>query len=377
MLLTTLYKNRKLFWSLLAPCHLALLAMLYLKFGLTVVGESDKYLSEAGALANGEFKKATEYQLFYSAYILYLAVFVKLKLPVLCIFICTWCLSAFASYRFYQLITQLINEATAKLWIVFMALSPLLQYWQLTLFSEVFFIAISLLLMYGLLAAGVKYRLAKVILPGLILLFARPAGVFSIVCLLALYAYVNKLICKKNTIRLGVLLILGLFVIVIFSVKLHYSGIATQIAAGAVYYGFPKWASPTLPPGDYTLADCYRFMIAQHGLGELLKLNVHKFFSFFKLTRIYYTGAHNFINSLHYVFYILAFFGVYVSYKKETKFNPMFVCLCTIIFLNAIIVSLFFNEWSERYTLVIFPFLFLLSAYSLTELKPNLQKRAV
>ncbi len=377
MLLTTLYKNQKLFWSTLMVCHIALLAILYLKFGFTIVGESDKYLSEAGAMTDGEFKKATEYQLFYSAYIVYLAVFVKLKLPVLFIFISTWCLSAFASYRFYQLLLELINEPTAKLWITFTALSPLLQYWQLTLFSEVFFIAINFLFMYTLLSANLKFRLVKVILLGLILLFTRPVGIFSIVCFLALYAYVNKLICKKNTIRLGTLLILGLFLLVIFTVKLHYGGIASQIAAGAVYYGFPTWNSPALPPGDYTLADCYHFIIDQHGVGELLTLNAHKFFSFFKLTRIYYTGAHNFINALHYVFYILAFFGVYISTKKDTKFNPLFVCLCTIILLNAIIVALFFNEWSERYTLVIFPFLFLLSAYGISQLNSNLQKRAV
>lgn len=372
MLLTTLYKKQKLFWSTLVICHLALLAFLYVKFGLAVVGESDKYLSEAEAFANGEIKKATDYQLFYSAYILYLAVFVKLKLPTLCIFICTWCLSVFATYKFYRLISELVNETTAKLWIVCMTLSPLLLYWQLTLFSEVFFIGISLLFMYVLLTGNLNYRLVKAILLALILLFTRPTGIFSIVCLLALYAYVNKLICKKNTIRLSVLLLIGLFFIVIFAVKLHYNGIASQVATGAVYYGFPKWNSPTLPPGEYTLADCYRFIIERHGLGELLKLNTHKFLSFFKLTRVYYTGSHNFINSLHYMFYILAFFGVYISYKKDTIFNPLFVCACTIIFLNALIVGLFFNEWSERYTIVVFPFLFILAAYGTTQL---IQKR--
>lgn len=377
MLLTTLHKNRKLFWGCLLICHLGLLAFLYTKFGLSVVNESDKYLSEAEVFANGEFQKATDYQLFYAAYIIYLSVFVKLKLPVVCIFIANWCLGVFAAYRFHQLLAELVNEPTAKLWIACMALSPLLQYWQLTLFSELFFIAISLLFMYVLLSGTVNYRLPKAIGLGIILLFTRPAGIFSIVCLLLLYAYINKLFCKKNTIRLGTLLILGLFFIVIFAVKLHYSGIASQIAAGAVYYGFPKWDSPSLPPGDHTLWDCYRFIIDHHSAGELLKLNCHKFLSFFKLTRIYYTSLHNFINALHYAFYILAFFGLYISYKKETKFNPVFMCLCAIIVLNALMVGLFFNEWSERYTIVVFPFLFVLSAYGISELTQNRQKKHV
>lgn len=375
MLLTTLYKNRKLFWGTLLICHLGLLVFLYVKFGLSVVNESDKYLSEAEAFANGEFKKATDYQLFYSAYIIYLSVFVKLKLPTVCIFIGNWCLAVFATYRFHQLLIELINEPTAKLWISCMALSPLLQYWQLTLFSELFFIAISLLFIYVLLSKTIKHRHLKAIGLGIVLLFTRPAGIFSILCLLALYAYVNKLICKKNTIRLATLLILGSFLIVVFGVKLHYSGIASQIAAGGVYYGFPKWDSPALLPGDYTLYDCYAFIIRHHGAGELVKLNLHKFFSFFKLTRSYYTGTHNFINALHYVFYFLAFFGVYISHKKESRFHPFFVCLCVIVFLNAFIVSLFFNEWSERYTIVVFPFLFIPATYGITELTLNRQKK--
>ncbi len=369
MLLTTLYKNPKLFWSALAICHLSLLVFLYLKFGLTIVNESDKYLSEAGDIANGDFKKALNYQVFYSAYILYLSVFVKLKLPTVLIFICTYVLSVFATYKFYKLITEFINEATARLWIIFIALSPMIQYWQLTLFSEIFFISISLLFFYVLLFKDLKYRLAKTLMLAVILLFTRPAGIFTMVCGVLTYCYVNRLFCKKNTIRVGVLLIVSIFITVIFFVKLHYKGIASQIAAGAVYYGFPKWDSPALPSGDYTLSDCYHFIITNHDVGELLKLNCHKFLSFFKLTRGHYTLTHNILNAVHYAFYIFSVIGLYMSHKKETKFHPFFVCLSVIILLNAIMISLFFNEWSERYTVVVFPFILLLAAYGIIELK--------
>jgi len=137
------------------------------QFGFNTVNEGDKYLSRATYLAHGDFINSTQYQTFYISYVTYLAFFVFIKAPTLLIFMSTYLLSLFAYYKFHKLISSYINYETSYLWLVMMCVSPLIQFWQFNLFSETFFIAVSLLFAYVSLYDYIKYRALKISLLGL------------------------------------------------------------------------------------------------------------------------------------------------------------------------------------------------------------------
>ncbi len=353
---------------MLVSLHGLLLVGLYQKFGLNILQEGDKYLTEAQQFLNGNFHQAFEYQTFYSSYILYLALFKCLSLPYIFIFISTYLLSLVAYYFFYQLIKELMGNPQSKLWLGFMLLSPLVQYWQFSLFSETFYIALSLMYCYVLFYNQIKNRLMKVVILSIILIFSRPSGVFTVGILLGIYFYINRYLSKKVLLSLGFIAIISLLIGVVYLMPLHYNGFAKDIAMGAIYCGFPTLLNPVLPTGNYTLWQCYEFTSHNHGVGVLFELFFKKFNSFFITTRPYYTSFHNLINAIHYVFYPLSIYGIYSMMKQKSIGYYVCIGFSVVIFLSALMVGLIFNEWSERHTVLAFPFIFLLASQGIVTL---------
>ncbi len=367
--------SSRLFWITLLLCHLALLCFLYFKFGFNVLQEGDKYLSDANNLTRGNYSRAFEYQRFSSFYIIYLSLFLFLKLPVLTIFLSTYLLSLTAYILFYKLLKELTSQAVAKVWLSLMMLSPMLQYWQFNLFSETFFIAVSLLFIYIVLKRNVKKRIFKTLPLALALIFSRPGGILIVLSLFALYAFRYQLLSKKVILSATVLSGLLLLYMVIFKMPVHYEGVCKEVAGGAVYAGFPTLQISDLPEGNYTLWNCYQNIIAQNGYSALGTLFAKKGLSFFVITRPYYTLFHNFINGFHYLFYIFSIAGIFLILKSKNRERPFFLILLSIVFLNALMVAFTFNEWSERYTVQVFPYIFILAAFTINILLQKLKNR--
>ena len=363
------------FWIALAIIHICVLMALYLKFGFNTVNEGDKYLSRATYLAHGDFINSTQYQTFYISYVIYLAIFVFLKVPTLFIFISTYALSLFAYSKFHNLIASYINYETSRLWLVLMCASPLIQYWQFNLFSETFFIAVSLLFTYASLFDYIKYRTLKISLLALVVIFARPSGIFTVICVLLFKLYQDKRFTKKQILILGSSIFVFLFLGILFFLQLPYHDFAQYISNGSIYYGFPSWSSPELPPGNYTLFNCYQFIIEHKDFNTLISLFIQKLNSFFLTTRPYYSNFHNAINLSHYLLYPFALLGVYISYKKYKPIYSFLITFSAIIALNALMVALIFNEWSERHTLHVFPYFMLLGSYSLVYMRKKFVKK--
>lgn len=355
------------FWSILIIGHVALLFFLIQNFGLSTANEGDKYLSRAEDFANGHFAASTQYQTFYTAYVIYLSIYKFLKLPTIFIFIGNYLLSLFAYWKFHQLLKSLFDAGMAKIWLLLIALSPLIQYWQLNLFSETFFMAVSLLFIHYCLFPDIRHRLLKAGLLAIIVVFSRPSGLFTVICIGLFTLYKSGLISKKNSVAFGVSLLILLFVFILFIFKLPYHDFAQYISNGSIYYGFPSWHKPELPPGDYTLFNCYEFLYHTKGLKTILILFIKKLDSFFVLSRPYYSNFHNWINQAHYVFYGLVFLGIFISNKQKNSTNFL-KNLLVIILLNCLMIGLIFNEWSERHTLQVFPYILAISAYAISTL---------
>jgi len=235
------YLSQNLFWAGLIICHFIVLAFLYFKFGFNTVNEGDKYLTRAAYLAQGDFINSTQYQTFYVSYVVYLAFFVFIKAPTLLIFISTYSLSLLAYYKFHKLTSSYINYETGRLWLVFMCVSPLIQYWQFNLFSETFFIAVSLLFAYVSLYDYIKYRAVKISILALIVIFSRPSGIFTVICVLLFKLYQDKRFTKKQILILGSSTLLILFLGILFFFQLPYHDFSKYISNGSIYYGFPSW----------------------------------------------------------------------------------------------------------------------------------------
>jgi hypothetical protein len=365
MTVPNLFSSQKTFWIVLAITHLTILAVLYCNFGFNILNEGDKYLTRARFFAEGDFVNSTQYQTFYIAYVVYLSAFIFLKVPVYFIFLGTYLLSLFAYFKFHQLISVFINKETARLWLLFICLSPLVQYWQFNLFSETFFIAVSLLFTYVCLFSVIKFRVFKICTMALITIFSRPSGIFTVICVLLFMLYKNNLLSRKTVLISGSLILLCLFTGILFFFQLPYHDFSKYISNGSIYYGFPSWSSPVLPDGNYTLFNCYQFIYEQKGLKTLLFLFIEKLNSFFLTTRAYYSNFHNFINKSHHVLYFFALLSLIISYKKEKKVLSFLVTFLIITLLNALMITLIFNEWSERHTVHVFPYIMLLASYFL------------
>jgi hypothetical protein len=332
------------------------------------LNEGDKYLTAAEELSKGNLQKAFGYKFLYSSYIVYLSVFKLFKLPIIAVFISNYILSLMAYCLFYQFICEKTGNQQSKIWLSLMLLSPLIQFWQFNLFSETFFIAINLMFVYVLFYSKVNHRFIKLMLLSVIILLSRPSGIFSVFTFLALYCLLNNLITKQTVLILTLVISALLFISITFFVPLHYRGYCKDITMGSVYCGFPTYAQPILPKADYTLWQCYQYLYEQHGFRSIVLLFIKKIDSFFVLSRPYYTSTHNLVNLLHYVFYALGLYGLWTSLKHKNFETKLHLTILIITVLNAVLIGLFFNEWSERYTIVVFPFIFLVASTGITNL---------
>lgn len=330
-------------------------------FGLNTSLEGDKYLTNAEHIVHGNFSEGLEYQYLYGSYIFYLSVFKLLHLSNYLIFLSNYALSVFSYYCFYKLLEQKADSLFGKVWLTLMLLSPLVQYWQLNLFSETFFISLNLFFCYVLFSNNQKNRFIKLFFLGLAMVFARPSGILSLSVFTLFYFISSKNIHTKNIVSLSLTIGILLFLMFFFLIPIHYKGYCVDITSGSVYCGFPEFQNPIMPAKDYTLWECYYYLYNQHGIGYMIKLFLQKTGSFFGLSRPYYSTFHNLINIGHYIFYILGFMALYKTKSLQNNTNVLFHMSACIIVLNALLIGLFFNEWSERYTLVVMPFVFILA----------------
>ncbi len=356
--------NASLFWILLIVFHLVVLYLIHHRFGFNYSNEGAKYIDQAKNLINGNGLMTIKYSSFYTFYVLYLSVFIYFKLPLVLIIICTYAISIYAYYCFYKLLKHSINSTVAKIWLTCMLLSPLILYWQFNLFSESFFIALSLIYLSVFLSSSPSpFSILKIGLLSIALILSRPNGIFIVLVTALLYIYQHKLLSKKTLIFGSLFIGIILIIAIVFFMPLPYKDFSFQIASGAIYCGFPTLPPTSLPEANYTLWNCYANIYNSHGLSELIQLFIKKGLSFFVTSRPYYSMFHNVFNRAHDIFYILGIIGLYHAYKYKKRELSILMAFFSIVILNAMMVSLIYNEWSERHTVQVFPYIFVVVAY--------------
>ncbi len=360
--------NGKYFWLSTLFTHATILTLLYIKFGFNFTNEAGKYINIAQELSFQNVSSAMQDRWFYSTFIFFLAACFKLgvSLPVVIFIQYLFCLAGY--YCFYKLIQSqnLFSETYARITMFLTLNCPIILFWQLSLFSESFFISLSLICIYLVFTYQNNKQIAIAILFCVLLLFCRPMG---ILCIIGLhYVWLNN----KNFNRAALISIGGylvFFIIIVFFLPLHYEDAAVPIVQGSVIWGFPAYPEIFLPNGRYTLAEIYSVLVQQKGHGIILELFFKKCISFFTLTRWYYSSPHNIINALYYLFIGGSVCALFSSFRRKSENRIMINFITMIIISNTVLVGLFCNEWSERYIVPLFPFFILLSVFSAQKIR--------
>lgn len=357
----TVIKNSisgKFFWFFTLACHFLILFILYNRFGFNFSNEADKYITAATKISLSNVSDVLQHQWFSSTYIIFVAIGLQLGLSLKTVLFVQYLVSLLGYYYFYKFLVScsFFSKSYSRICMFLVLCCPIIFYWQLTLFSESFFIALSMIATYFAFNSMAKKNIVLTVLFALLLMFCRPVGVFYVLALLYVVMKINK-VKPASILTAGSFFILVLLTVFVF--PLHYKGIALPVFQGSVICGYPLYPDAILPEGNYTLMNVYSALIEQRGWGEWFVLFFRKAISFFTLTRPYYSTSHNLINAAHYIFLLVALYSFY-RLKKERLHCLVTNFVMVVTFSGALLTVLFYNEWSERYIVPLFPFFILL-----------------
>ena len=363
--------NGKYFWLSTFSLHVLLLILLYIKFGFNFTNEADKYISIAKGINFQNISSQMQDRWAYSTFIFFLAACFKLGFSLQVIIFIQYLFCIIGYYCFYKLIQSqnIFSDTYSKITLFLTLNCPIILFWQLSLFSESFFISLNLICTYLIFSSQNNKQILIAFIFCALLLFCRPIGMLF----LAALAYVwlkNKKI--KYAILFSVAAYIFVFIAVLFFLPLHYQDAAIPVLQGSVIWGFPAYPDILLPNGRYTLAEIYSLLAQQKGLGIIFELFIKKSISFFTLTRPYYSVFHNVINAVHYVFMLGAGLAMFMNLRMKNE-KKLIISFNTLLLIsNVILVGLFCNEWSERYIVPLFPFFIMLFTFSLQKIKERL-----
>lgn len=358
--------SSKFFYPFVFIFYFLFLFLLYSQTGIITNLEAEKYIGAASEIIKGNHQYSFDNYLFFLSYNYFLAfcflisgykfaVFMQIVLTII---------SAFCIEKIVLKFTS--SNSLSKISLFLFLFSYLIQYWVITLFSESFFISITLFYFYFIICKSYTVKNSiSIFLIGIILLFARPQGVLFILPSI-LFLFQEKFKIKKSL----------FFILLLFSsVALFYlisiqnnscEGVVKPITESSIICGFPEKPVGEILFDHCTILEAHKYLIEKNSFTYDLKLCIKKGISFFTLTRNYYSTSHNVLLLLHYPFYILLLFTFFI--KREINL------LQTILFLNAFLIAITYNEWHGRYITVVFPLIIILG---MAGVKKILEKRNI
>jgi hypothetical protein len=352
-------------YALGAIGYTAFLALIIKQTGIITINEAEKYISAAHKVLDGDFREVISDYQFYFSYISFATIFLFIggvKTTVIA--------QAALSFTASVCIKKTLDLLQPNGFISFCAMFIFLfcypvQTWVVTLFSDSFFISLTAIILYFTIKPKSKPETVLWLFLNIILVFARPPGVF-----LAL-AFVMFEIYKKgifNTARVYIIFtsLFLVLIISIFFIPSESKGYIIPVAAGRVIVDSTEYTIPGFTPKTKSkLADAYQYLLQKKGAGHLMTLYAKKSISFLTLTRSYYSSGHNRIVKMFYLLYPFFIVGLIYLWKSDKKDIVLLLCICIFSLMN--LVALTYNEWHYRFTAPIFPFLIIGSAFALAQ----------
>lgn len=336
---------------------------LYLIFrnsGIITVNEAEKYIAASQELAKGNFEYTFKHHLFYSSYIFFITPFLS-TIGITATVIAQALLNVVASLCIKRSIDIILpdNKISYLGALIFLFSYPV-QYWTMTLFSDNFFVTVICITLYYTLKKKTKQEFVFWIFLLAVQVFTRPPGVFLTAAFGCYYLYESKILSTARVVMLAAIIMITVTGF-LFYIPVETKGYIKPIAAGSIIVDKPDYDIPKFNNLEKsTLSEAYAYLFEQNGVPYTIHLYFKKLWSFFTLTRPYYSPLNNSILAVHYLLYALAIAGMFIIRKKRA----LFVLFLTSMILISNLTALTYNEWHYRFTLAIFPFIIVLSVIS-------------
>lgn len=360
--LKTIQKDRHAIYFLTLVFILVQL-LLFFRFGIVTENEAAKYVKQGNLLyETGDFSD--------SKYIFYLPVILLVYLTrllgvgywlvVLIQVLLAWA----AMICFFRLASRITNTVSAMVGSLALMLFLPLQSWNFYLYTDSIFISLVTIYLFVIFRYGGRGLRGDltVIFFLLMLQFVRPHG-FLLIPPTVIYFLVRK---QSQASRLrGLTFSIFALTAMYFFLKLAFTGGGDMDAMKPFLEEHIICFVPLKPEGaqldviqtDNPVYDLLYYAI--HNKLHFLKLMMLKLYSFFKLTRPFYSGLHN---VLLLIFAIpLYFFSIRGLFRLNQKYKNFFLFLLAFLILYPLGATFQCDDWHSRFTMVIIPALLLLA----------------
>lgn len=358
--------NRNIFYIISATLYAGFLFLITQRTGIITINEAEKYITAAESLLKGDIQNLANLYLFYLSYIFFVATILLLG-NLTSVAIIQALLSFLAAICIKRILVHIQKKKfLSSAGMLFFLFCYPIQVWTITLFSDSFFISMSVITLYYCIKTKSKAEGYFFLLLCIVLIFSRPPGIFLSLPFFMLFLLQKGILSGRTLLLVFLILFIGL-VVAIFHIPAESKGYIRPIAAGRIIVDSSDYNLPGFQTKEKaSLATAYNYLSKEKGNLYIAKIYIKKIVSFFKLTRPYYSKKHNLFLWPNYILYILALPGlIYLFKSKESKIAYLFSgCILGIINL----VGITYNEWHYRFTVTIFPFLIILAIINIATL---------
>ena len=338
--------------------------LLLYHFGLQTGGEAEKYIDNANRILQGNELRNGFFGIFYVAYSLLVAFFVKFNLPLVGVAVVQIVLSAMAAICLYRLLQQTLKNNTVAFlfFIAYLCCYPI-QRWNFFLYSESFHSSLLLMGLYFFYTTLQGIRSGKWVLSILLLLilFSRPVGMLfwiSAVGVLLMWLY-----HRQHKLLAGGIMLLGLLALVglanspvtafVNPDSIKRMEVICQVPVAQTDTSYQEF-------NRSGLVKAYTVIRDDIGWGNFLSIGFKKLGNFFGMYRPYYSWQNNGLLWLYWIFYPLALIGIFSKQPPEFLYIKWF----SIYYLLLTSLAIFFtcDDWANRFISPAFPFVLILAA---------------
>lgn len=342
----------RLWWVLAA--HALLLFGIWSLQGVLTDKEALKYIRCAHDVLAGDASGDLihRYRL-YATYILFLVPFIAVGMPTLAV-VAQVGLDIWAAFTLRRCVLRLGGPPVqADLVFALFLLAYPIQTWTLALYSESFFVSLSILFLGEALRTGCS--MMRLLPIAVLLTLARPVGILFTVPVL-----VWRLLEENGRNRaMWVWAMSAAVLLAILFLPVHALDQLRVVVEGHAIGGFPMYPEAGSPFQGSTLADANAQFVRDHGMTAWAGLVLQRTVWLFSLWRPYFSDIHNALTLPFLALYPFALITIVRQWK-----TPFVQVLTTILLLNATVVGLTYAEWNGRFLVPLLPVIMLLAVRS-------------
>ncbi len=361
---------------ILLSLFLLVQTILFLKIGVFTALEAEKYVRQGNLLYDTGELSNTKY-LFYLPVILLVYLCRLIGVSYHFVVLVQVLLSAYSLFCFYKLAKGIGNEWVAFFSSALLAVFVPLQVWNFYLYSDSIFISLTIIFTYVVYRQGSRGAAGTIAIALflVLLIFSRPNGLLlvppTIVYLLFRKQTKNRLLLSG---AISAVLLLGMYILLntLFTGGEDMDAMKPFIEEHIICFVpmNPGGANLNIVQTSNPVNDIFYYIV--HNPLHFSKFAVLKLFSFFNLTRSYYSTAHNIALILVLVpVYILGLIGLFRFVKPFRNFT---IFLVSLLILYPLAVTFQCDDWHSRFTMVVFPYFLLMATKGLGDIITRRQK---